>query len=802
MNFKRYILPIILLLVCTLSFPLLVSAQFGTIRGFVYEKETGEPVIFTNVYLSKTTHGAATDVNGYFAISKIPPGSYTLMVTYLGFDTLQMNVNVRTDEIISKTLYLEKASYMLEQVQVSAARQEARTETQTSVVKITPKQIKQIPAVGGQPDLAQYLQVLPGVVFTGDQGGQLYIRGGSPIQNKVLLDGMVIYNPFHSIGLFSVFETDILRNADIYTGGFGAEYGGRISSIMDITTRDGNKKRISGKVGASTFGASLLVEGPIKKQKEGGGGSSSFIFSAKNSYLEQSSKAFYKYIDKNGLPFNYTVIYGKISLVGKNGSKVNFFIFNPNIVYTPFPKSFDQSLGLDYTDRVNDYKALSDYHWESFGLGTNFLIIPGNSPVLIEGHIAYSQYSIALEEKTSPPRESAINGFNMGFDFTYFLGKDEIKYGIEVLGFKTDYIFYNSRGAKFSQVENTTELGVYVKYKKTAGKFLIEPSFRMQWYASLSNLSLEPRLALKYNASDKFRIKFAGGLYSQNLISAHSDRDVVNLFNGFLSGPNTLPSEFNGKPLKHKLQKAEHAILGFEYDVTRNIAINIEGYYKNFSQLTNINRQKLFENSPENAHLPALIKNDFIIEQGYATGVDFTLKYDKNRVYIWAVYSLGYVRRQYEGIDGSLIEYSPHYDRRHNINLLASYTFGAKYDWEINARWNFGTGFPFTLTQAYFGELTFSDGIYTDYTTINEATDPNDMGIIYADLNTGRLSTYHRLDVGLKKTFTFNRYTKLEANISVTNLYDRKNIFYVDRITGERVYQLPVMPSAGLMFYF
>ncbi len=207
-----------------------------------------------------------------------------------------INVEVVADEIQSKNLYLTKASVTLDVVNISAERQEARTETKTSVNKVTPKEITKIPTIGGQPDLAQYLQVLPGVVFTGDQGGQLYIRGGSPIQNKVLLDGMVIYNPFHSIGLFSVFDTDILRNADVYSGGFGAEYGGRISSIMDITTRDGNKKRIAGKVGASTFGAKVMIEGPLAKQKEEGGSSSSFVFSAKNSYLEQSSQIFYKYM--------------------------------------------------------------------------------------------------------------------------------------------------------------------------------------------------------------------------------------------------------------------------------------------------------------------------------------------------------------------------------------------------------------------------------------------------------------------------------------------------------------------------
>lgn len=760
-----------------LLFPAFSIAQTGTIRGFVYEKETGEPVIYTNVYLYKTSYGASTDINGYFMISRIPPGNYTLLVTYLGFDTLKMEVAVKANDIIDKKLYLNKGSYNLEQVQVTADREEARTETRTSVVKISPKQIKQIPAIGGQPDLAQYLQVLPGVVFTGDQGGQLYIRGGSPIQNKVILDGMVVYNPFHSIGLFSVFDTDILRSADIYTGGFGAEYGGRISSVMDITTRDGNKTRFSGKAGASTFGANLMVEGPIIPQKESNTGSASFILTAKNSYLEQTSKSLYNYIDENGLPFNFTDIYGKISLVGSNGSKVNFF-------------------GFSFNDQVNNYKALSDYHWESFGGGSNFLIIPGKSPVLIEGHLAYSQYKIALEELSNPARTSSINGFNLGFDFTYFVGKDELKYGIEVLGFTTDFEFANAIGTPIFQEENTTELGAYVKYKKTLGKLLVEPSARLHWFASLSDLSLEPRLAFKYNTTDRFRIKFAGGFYSQNLISATSDNDVVNLFYGFLSGPDDVPDSFNGKGITHKLQKAEHVILGFEMELSRFITTNLEGYYKNFSQLTNLNRNKLYDEELYPGK-PDIETKDFIFENGYASGIDFTLKYDNKKFYLWLVYSLGYIRRHYEDVNGNLKSYYPHFDRRHNVNVVANYILTDKQDWEINARWNFGSGFPFTLTRGYYPEINFSDGIYTDYTTVNE-----DLGILYADLNTGRLSTYHRLDLGVKKIFFLGRYSKIEANVSVTNVYNRKNIFYVDRYTFEKIYQLPFMPSMGLMFTF
>jgi len=203
-------------------------AQYGNVRGFVYEEASGEPVIFTNVYLQGTSKGAATDVNGYFSITQIEPGNYTLMVTYLGYDSLKKDVSVQIGEIETLKLFLKKSSIQMATVEISAEKQEAKTNVQISVIKATPKEIKQIPTIGGVADLAQYLQVLPGVIFTGDQGGQLYIRGGSPVQNMLLLDGMVIYNPFHSIGLFSVFDTEIIRNADIYTGGFGAEFGGRV----------------------------------------------------------------------------------------------------------------------------------------------------------------------------------------------------------------------------------------------------------------------------------------------------------------------------------------------------------------------------------------------------------------------------------------------------------------------------------------------------------------------------------------------------------------------------------------------
>ena len=228
---------------------------------------------------------------------------------------------------------MEEKDEILDEFEYSAEAAERKTEVKMSVIKATPRDMAHVVAIGGEPDFAQYLQTTPGVVTTGDQGGQMYIRGGSPIQNKVLLDGMTIYNPFHSIGFFSVFDTDIIRSADIYTGGFSAVYGGRISSIMDITTIDGNKKRHAGKISVNPFGSKFKMEGPIKKLDENNiGNTASYIFSGKTSYLEQTSKLLYNYIDSNGLPFNFTDLFGKLSFNTANGSKINFLALTTMIV--------------------------------------------------------------------------------------------------------------------------------------------------------------------------------------------------------------------------------------------------------------------------------------------------------------------------------------------------------------------------------------------------------------------------------------------------------------------------------------
>lgn len=750
-----------------------IYSQSATIRGFVYNKATGEPILFTNVYLAGTSYGSSTDINGYFVITGIKPGTYTLKITTIGYDTLQEEINLKAGDIITRKYYLSERSINLQKVEVTAMHSEDTLETKTSVIKLTAKQVSSLPSIG-MPDIAQYIQVLPGVIFTGDQGGQLYIRGGSPVQNKMILDGITVYNPFHSIGLFSVIETELIRNADIYTGGFNAEYGDRISSIMDINFRDGNARKFSGMVGLSTFGANVLLEGPIIRNlnNDPNKGTLTFVLSAKNSYLPQSSKVFYKYIEEDGLPFDYQDFYGKITYSMPNGSKifVNGFNFNDHVKYS----------------------NIADFKWKSNGIGTNFFILPEGNLSLLNFRFSYSDYVITLTDPTNLPKESDINGFNLGLNITnYFQKNSQINYGIELYGYKTDFQYYTEALRLISQVENTTEIGVFVKGKIFAKKFIIEPGFRFQYYGSLSEVSPEPRLALKYNLSDKFRIKFAAGLYSQNLISASDDRDVVNLFYGFLSGSDNLPDTYKDEPVNSRLQKAQHIILGFEINPNNYIAINIEPYFKNFSILQNLNRNKIYDDIEQYSDKPDELKKDFIIESGDAWGVDVSVKYEKKSIYIWIAYSLGFIHRD----DGYTV-YPPHYDRRHNLNFLSTYKWGKLNNNEVSLRWNFGSGFAFTQNAGYYPQANFSN-LNNDILSTNDI-----LGILYGDINNGRLPTYHRLDISYTHKFHISETVTLDAVASISNVYNRKNIFYIDRITGETVYQLPVMPSISLSMRF
>ncbi|HXC03360.1 MAG TPA: TonB-dependent receptor [Bacteroidia bacterium] len=776
---------LVIVFIFSLLFSISGFSQNATIRGKVTESSKGEPVMYTTVYLKGTKYGIQTNSDGFYTLSQLPPGTYLLVVKSIEYDSVGISITVKANDIVQKNIIVKKRSVELTGVTIDANSTEKTEHVGISVTTITPVEIKMVPAIG-EPDIAQYMQNIPGIISSGDAGGQLYIRGGAPVQNEVLLDGMLIYNPFHSIGLFSVFDNDIIKNADIYTGGFNAQYGGRVSAVMDITTKDGNKKRLSGKVSASTFGGKVMLEGPLKKIKENdeNSGSTTFVVSAKSSYLQQVSPILYSYANgKEGLPFDYTDLYGKMSFNAGNGSKLNIF-------------------GFDFSDGVHHYHGLDSLGWRSFGFGGNFVVVPQNSQTIVTGHFAYSNYKIGMQETIyDSVQTSSIKGFNFGLSFADYYGKNQLDYGVELIGNSTNFNFHNEVGHLIEQTANSTEFGAFIKYRMLFfnDKLVLEPGFRYQYYATLNTGSPEPRMGAKYNVTKKFRLKASGGLYSQNLVSAVPEKDVVNLFYGFLDAPSDIPTSYvdqQGKthPVTQDLQKAWHAIFGFEYDLIKNLSLNVEGYLKDFTQLTNLNRDKLFEDDAAHANYPDAVKKDFIIETGKAYGIDFEAKYSYKHMYFWAVYDLGYVTR-WDGME----TYRPHFDRRHNINLVASYKFGKNDDrtWEIDARFNYGSGFPFTPTQGFYQNQTFGGGLNTNYTNTQGS-----LGTLYGAYNSAQLPDYARLDINLKKTIEFKENSLLELSAGATNTLNRQNIFYVDRITSATVYQLPIMPTVSIGWTF
>ena len=615
-----------LLHIIPLFFFLGLSFQFavgqGTVKGVLFDEANGEAIPFANVVLDGTGYGCATDLNGFFLINKVPAGDYTLRVRFVGYEEYIQQITIADRRTVTLTIHLKPSAQMLKAVEITDSKaEERRRQTQVSVEKLTASQIQQMPSIGGTADIAQYMQVLPGVNSTGDQGGQLYIRGGSMIQNLTLLDGMIVYNPFHSIGLYSIFETDVILNADIYTGGFGAEYGGRMSSVMDITTRDGNKRHHTGKVGLNTFGANLILEGPLKKETSSSKSTITYLLTAKNSYLSKTSKIFYPYIE-SGLPFDFLDLYGKLTANSGTGSKISIF-------------------GFHFDDSVSNYQAIADYHWRNYGLGSNFMLVTGSSAIL-EGTIAYSKYHISLDDGSAHDKYSAISGFNTTLQVTNFIGANRLRYGLTIEGYSTDYRFWNAYSKEIKYKTPTTNLSLYGTYKLTTGKWLIDPGVRFIYYATLSSPQLEPRIAAKFNATDKLRFKMAGGFYSQIFLDARSDNDIVNLFSGFLTGSPDLniPNNFLGKEVTDCVQKAKHIILGTEYDLTDLITFNAEVYLKYFDQLLNSNRNNIYrDESPYSQpssryYQPEYLRKDYIIERGLATGLDISATLDLDRLYV------------------------------------------------------------------------------------------------------------------------------------------------------------------------
>lgn len=752
-----------------------VAGQHYTIKGFIYDEGTRQPVRMVNVIAEPSGHWSLTSDDGYYQVTGLPEGKVTLKAFCLGYDTAVEMILLEKNRTVIHNMTLAPSSYELEEISVSGTRTDI-AQRKISEIRVLPAEIELTPSIGGMHDIIQHIQTMPGVVTRGDAGGQIYIRGGTPVQTKVLLDESVIYNPVHSIGLFSVFDHDYLRDIDFYTGGFNAEYGGCMSSIIDISTKNPNPVRWSGKVDLSTIASKLLVEGPLLRDSTLEKISLSVLFSLKASHLERSTEWFYPYLDQE-LPYYFRDIYAKTTLQLGKGFSLNVS-------------------GYNFRDKVSETGSFKTYDWNSSGFSLNLMMMPQSVPILIKTYIAGSFYNMTLDEPNQDQRFSEVNSVSFGMKFYRYMNRHTVKYGFDFTDLGTGYRYFTNQYNHYDQTENSGEMSGFAGYTGSFGRWVLEGGIRGTYYTSLKKFSPEPRLALKFLITENLAVKSAAGLYSQNLVGAVSDKDIVNFFQGYLSAPVDMVSVTGQDPDDFYLQKAGHLVAGVEFDPGDRWHFDLEAYYKNYTQLINFNKNKLV-NEEDFPDAPSFMTGTFISETGFAEGIEFTAVYAASHLRCEANYSFAVVKRRYEEPSGAIVEYYPQYDRRHNVNLMGMYAFSKKRLWVATARWNYGSGFPFTPSAGYFEGNTFDEYGKTDYLSQN-----GQMNMLFGPYNSKRLPAYHRLDLAVKKTFNLGKRNVIDAEFSIVNVYGRENIFYVNRNTNEEAYQLPILPSLRIGWSF
>jgi len=752
-----------------------VFSQTGTLKGFVYDAASGQPLPLASITLPGTKMGVVTNSDGFFLMLRVPAGTQTVKTSYMGYEDDLKSVTIVPEGVEQVVVNLRPTVFELDAATINAERRRLETINPVSAHHLTQVTLNKVPGLTGQSDLAEYLQVIPGFIFTGDRGGQFYVRGGEPVQNLVKIDGMTVVSPFHSVGFASVFDTETIGSVDVYTAGFGAKYGGRTSSVIDVKTRIGNRREFKAKASASTFGYGLMAEGPLKKMTDKSPSSISVIISNKGSYIRKTGGSLYPYLDSTGIPFSYSDFFGKVSLVGRRGDQLDL-------------------IGMHYSDAA-DYSGLVRSTWVNNGGGIRFLVSPQASKLLLESTLFYTDYQGQYLEASSRPRNTRYNSLEWMFKMHYNGTIMKFVWGTELNVANTFHSFLGEGDVIKRDEYFATELFSFLDGSINAGKFLIEPGLRLHYYADQAFFSPEPRLKVRYRINGLFNLNVATGLYSQNLVSTSSPADVVNVFQGYYIGPAWVQDTYRGKYIDDKISLAWHAVAGLSYLGPQNLKLSVEGYVKDFYRMINYNRNKAFEivlNSDIGNDYPEYLTKYFIIEKGWAYGMDFLADWS-NRIWnVYLAYSLGYVFRQDEFMD-----YLPHFDRRHNLNFVGGYKLGKHKNWEVKARWNVGSGFPFTQSYGLYEDIVLRTGGF--------AIDPltsGELSIWFAPINEGRLPWYHRLDASIQRVWTLSEYQTLEFSFSIMNLYNRQNVFYVNRITLERVNQLPILPTVGLNWRF
>lgn len=761
--------------------PLLVNGQNKvTLSGYVKDQETGEDLIGVNIYTPDKQAGTLTNTYGYFALS-VPKNNDSIVVVYsfVGYEEKSITILASQDQMVQ--VYLTGRANNLEEVVVKAETiEEKLNSTQMSVEKLTMEEVKNIPVIFGEVDIIKVLQLKPGVKSGGEGQAGLFVRGGGNDQNLVMLDDVLIYNPTHLFGFFSVFNPDALKGVDLYKGDFPAQFGGRLSSILDVKLREGNQRKFSVSGGVGLIASRFTVEGPIQRDK------SSFILSGRRTYVDI-----------------FTRLVNEANKGDRNFSPIPDYYF------------YDLNLKANYAIGKKDRIFLSGYFGRDvFGFrqnNFNFTFRWGNSSIALRWNriispklfvntsLFYTGYQYNIENRFDIIRfniSSDVQDMGAKVDFDYLASsKHNIKFGIHY----TQHQFLVGRiqlGSDDGTVDFLTENrlfsqqgAVYFADDWTASdRWRFNFGFRLSGfqYQNTQYGGFEPRFSARYKVSEKVSLKASLNRMYQYLHLVSNSGASIPTDIWYPSTRVALP------------QIADQAALGVQASLFGGkILLSNEVYYKYLTNQLDLRDGARIFGNPN-------LEAEFVVGRGWSYGNEFYLEKKEGRTTGWIGYTLSWTQRQFGPSNGNPAinngePFFPRFDRRHDFSFVLTHRLSKRLLFTLT--WVFNTGNAYSLPEGRFFLQNVPGG--------NTVVVP-----VFQGRNTFRLPDYHRLDLGLVWQLNPKRGTS-DLTFSIYNVYNRRNAYFVffeeikntttNIITGFRAREVslfPIIPTITYNFKF
>lgn len=760
------------------------QAQKFTINGYVTDKMSGERLSGASIFLYEKNMGTTSNAYGFYSITlPAQDDSLEIQFSYTGYDIYRVKIVLK--ENIKLNILLEHQK-QLEGVTVKSTRRNAiQNTTQMSTIGLSSETIKALPAFLGEADVMKAIQLLPGVQAGSEGSSGIYVRGGGPDQNLILLDGVPVYNASHLFGFFSVFNADAINGVDVIKGGFPARYGGRLSSVIDIRMKEGNNKEFHGEGGIGIIASRFTFEGPIKK------GKSSFMISGRRTYAD----IFMRPLVKASSEGNSTAGYFFYDL----NAKANLYVTDKDHLYVSGYFGNDKFSAKDKYDENNSksvYEAALKWGNATAMMRWNHEFSRKLFSNLTFNYSRY-QFDIFDKEETTDPVNgketylekyfSGIRDWSAKMDFDWLPSPNHfVKWGASqtwhsyrpgALQSKASTPTFSEDTILRGRFINTTELDSYIEddikltkdLKVNAGVHFTSFNVEGKTYNSF-----QPRVAARFLLNKDMSIKAS---YAQ------MNQFIHLLTNSGIGLPTDLwvPATRLVPP-----QLSHQWALGWAYNINDSYEASVEGYYKKMNDIIEYAEGASFVSTTSDW------QTRVETGQGKSYGAEFFLQKKKGRTTGMVGYTLSWTNRQFDNLNnGKWFAYK--YDRRHDVKIAVVHDISKRI--QISADWVYGTGVATTLPVAVY---TNSDG--------NEVE-------VYNGRNDFRLPAYHRMDVGIKFIKKKKRYER-SWNINIYNVYNRLNTFYVYRSTDYnfstniqtpvfvKVTLFPIIPSISYQFKF